>query len=582
MKNKGIVGLVLTSLGVLLYMNHYYVVLAYGLFIGIIVLLGKLVGNYIYKVWSGDKTIGSKIIQPIEEFFYRLLGIDVSEEMTGRKYFQAVLSFSGVGFLFLLILLMLQGVLPLNPDNKTGLSLSLAFNTAASFVTNTNWQAYSGEVALSNLSQMLGITVQNFLSAATGIAILFAVLRGLVIKKGQTVGNFWKDLIRILLYVLLPLSIILTLLLTSQGVVQTVKTSLTTYNLETGLKQLLTVGPVASQAAIKMLGTNGGGFFGANSGYPFENPTIFTNYLEILAMLLIPVSLVFTFGHAVQDRQQSKMLMATMGLLFIGMLTIVTLAEMNTATQFANVLSQGNMEGKELINGIGGSALWATVTTATSTGATNASLSSFTSLGSLPLLFLMQLGEIVFGGVGTGIYGILGFILLAVFIAGLMVGRTPEYLGKKVDPYDMKMASILILVPSVLSLLGTALVVMLPQLMSWLSTTGAHGFTEILYNITSMAGNNGSSFAGFDANNGFINIFGGVIMLTARFIPIMAVLYLAQNMVKKKAIATSEGTLSTTSGLFIGFLIGVIVIIGALSYLPALALGPIADFFRIN
>jgi K+-transporting ATPase ATPase A chain len=556
-----------------------FIIVQYAVFFGILMIMASLLGKYIYKVMTNQNVWLSKVMVPTEKGVYRLIGIKEEEEMTAKSYALAVIQFSIAGLIGLWILLMGQAYLPLNPEGKVGLSWDLAFNTAASFVTNTNWQAYAGEDSLSYLSQMLGLTVQNFVSAAVGMAVLFAVIRGLALKESKTIGNFWVDVTRVILYVLMPLATIVALLLASQGVIQTFQGVQQANGLEAGELFSVSLGPVASQAAIKMLGTNGGGFFGVNSAYPFENPTAFSNVLQIFSMLLIPVSLLFTFGKAVNDKKHARALFTTMAVLFVGMLALVTFSELTMGPVYEGVQTSGNMEGKEVVHGIAGSTLWAAATTATSTGATNSSLSSYTSLGSIAPLFLMQLGEIAFGGIGSGIYGMLAFVLLAVFIAGLMVGRTPEYLGKKVDPFDMKMASVMILIPTLLSLIGTSAAIMMPMIGNWIHTDGAHGFTEVLYNFTSMSNNNGSSFAGFKSNTVFTNLVGGITMTVARFVPMIAALYLGGNFAKKKQVAVTEGTLSTSDGLFTAFLLGVIIIIGALSYLPSLTLGPIADFF---
>ncbi|MGB7473893.1 potassium-transporting ATPase subunit KdpA [Trichococcus sp.] len=555
------------------------IVVQYVVFFVLLVLLASVVGNGIYKVMAGEKMLLTRILSPIEQAVYRFIGVDEEKQMDAKSYALAVVQFSLAGFAGLWMLLMFQGFLPLNPEGKAGMSWDLALNTAASFITNTNWQAYAGEVSLSYLSQMLGLTVQNFLSASVGLAVLFAVMRGLVLKESEAIGNFWKDLTRAVLYILLPLATVLAVLLASQGVIQTFQGAQQATALESGKLFSISLGPVASQVAIKVLGTNGGGFFGTNAAYPLENPTALSNVLQMLSILLIPVSLLFTFGKAVKDRLHARALFITMAVLFVGLLALVTYSEWSLGPLFEGVQVSGNMEGKEVIHGIGGSALWTAATTATSTGATNSSLSSYTALGSLAPLFLMQLGEIVFGGIGSGIYGMLAFVLLTVFIAGLMVGRTPEYLGKKVEPFDMKMASVIILTPSLLSLIGTAVAIMLPMITEWLHTSGAHGFTEALYNYTSLANNNGSSFAGFESDTLFTNLAGAGIMVIARFVPMIASIYLAGNFAGKKQVAVTEGTLSTSDGLFTAFLLGVILIIGALSYLPALTLGPIADFF---
>lgn len=547
----------------------------------IIVLIGLSVplGIYIYRVMTGRKVFLTPVLVPVEKGIYKLMGISGEEEMNPGKYALSVFFFSGAGFVFLFLLLMLQGFLPFNPEGMKGTSWHLAFNTAASFISNTNWQAYAGESALSYFTQFLGLTVQNFVSAATGIAVLFALIRGFVLKEKKTLGSFWTDLTRAVLYILIPLSVVMALLLVSQGVVQTFSSYKEIAALENGAAQTIPLGPGASQIAIKQLGTNGGGFFGMNSAFPLENPTPFSNFLQVLAILLIPASLCVSFGKAVKDSRQGKSIYIAMMIFFVAALAAGTASEQFTGPVFQGVTSSGSMEGKEVIHGIGASSLWAAATTAASNGSVNAMHDSLTPLGGLVPLFLMQLGEIVFGGVGSGLYGMLAFVLLTVFIAGLMVGRTPEYLGKKVEPFDMKMVCLIVLTPPLLTLLGTAAAVLLPETASRLTNSGAHGFSEILYAFSSMANNNGSAFGGLQTDNVFTNVTGGIIMLLVRFIPITAVIYLAGNMAQKKAVATGEGTLSTRNPTFVGLLIGVILIIGALSFLPALALGPVADFF---
>ena len=548
-------------------------------YIVLLVALSIPLGIYIYKAMTGQKVFLSRAFVPLENGIYKVSGIQKDEEMGAKKYTLSVLLFSGIGFVFLFLLLLLQGVLPLNPEGMKGISWHLAFNTAASFVTNTNWQAYSGESTLSYLSQFLGLTVQNFVSAATGIAVLFALIRGFVLKRKSTIGNFWVDLTRATLYILLPLSFVVAVLLVSQGVVQTFSPYRAVAALESGAAQTLPLGPAASQVAIKLLGTNGGGFFGANSAFPLENATPFSNFIEVLSILLIPAALCVSFGKAVKDGRQGRSIYLVMMIFFAASLVAITACEMFTAPAFSGVAAAGNMEGKEIIHGVGGSALWTTVATATSTGAVNTMFDSLTPLGGIVPMFLMQIGEIVFGGDGSGLYGMLAFVLMTVFIAGLMVGRTPEYLGKKVEPYDMKMVCLIVLTPVLFMLFGTTAAVLFPGVTSWLTNSGAHGFSEILYAFTSMGANNGSAFGGYNANTVFTNVLGGTEMLVVRFIPMAAAVYLAGNMAKKKTVAVSSGTLSTTNGVFVGLLIGIILIIGALSFFPALALGPIADYF---
>jgi K+-transporting ATPase ATPase A chain len=547
----------------------------------LILLLGISIplGGYIYKVMTGQKVVLSKLLKPVEKGSYRLLGIPEENEMTAGKYAISVLIFSGIGLVLLYILLLVQGVMPFNPEHRKAVSWDLAFNTAVSFVTNTNWQAYSGESTLSYFTQSIGLTVQNFLSAGVGIAVLFALIRGFSSKNKKTIGCFWHDLVRSILYILLPLSIMLAVLLISQGVVQTFLAYKEVSTVQDGISQIIPLGPAASQVAIKQLGTNGGGFFGMNSAYPLENPTAFSNLLELLAILLIPTALCVSFGRAVKDLKQGRTLLVVMLILFVTALIFVTISEKYGAVAYSGVSGIGNMEGKETIHGIGSSALWGAATTAASNGSVNAMHDSFTPLGGMVLMFLMQLGEIVFGGVGSGLYGMIAFVILTVFIAGLMVGRTPEYLGKKIEPFDMKMVCAIILAPPLLTLLGTAAAVMNPQIFSWLTNSGAHGFSEVLYAFTSMANNNGSAYGGYNANTVFTNVTGGIIMLIVRYVPMIAAIFLAGNLAKKKTVMTSEGTLSTNNSMFVGLLISIILIVGALSFLPALALGPIADYF---
>lgn len=551
------------------------------LYIVLLIGLSIPLGIYIFKVMTGQKVFLTRMLAPVENGIYKFMGVKSDEEMGAKRYALSALIFSVIGFIFLWFVQMLQGVLPFNAAGIKGTSWHLAFNTAASFVSNTNWQAYSGETGLTYLTQFLGLTVQNFVSAATGIAVLFALTRGFVVREKKTIGSFWVDLTRTTLYVLLPLSIILAVVLVSQGVVQTFGPYKDVAMLENGAAQTIPLGPAASQIAIKQLGTNGGGFFGVNSAFPLENPTAFSNLLQVLSILLIPASLCVSFGKAVKDSRQGRSIYIAMMILFAVSLTAVTASEQFTAPDFAGAAASASMEGKEVIHGTGASALWAVATTAASNGSVNAMHDSFTPLGGMVLMFLMQLGEIVFGGVGSGLYGMLAFVLLTVFIAGLMVGRTPEYLGKKVEPYDMKMVCLLVLVPPLVTLIGTAAAVSMPAASSWLTNSGAHGFSEILYAFSSMGNNNGSAFAGFNANTVFTNVTGGIIMLLARFIPMTAAIYLAGNMAGKKTVAGGEGTLSTSDTMFAGLLIGVIFIIGALSFLPALALGPIADYFTM-
>ena len=556
-----------------------YTILQGLFYIAILVGLSIPLGNYIYKVMIGKKVFLSSIVQPVENGIYKVIGICRKDEMNAKKYAVSVVAFSVVGFIFLFLLQIMQGLVPFNPQDLNGVNWHQAFNTAASFVSNTNWQSYSGESTMSYTTQFLGLTVQNFVSAATGIAVLFALIRGFILNSKDTIGNFWVDITKVTLYVLIPLSFVVAILIASQGVVQTFGHYKDVITLESGAIKTVPLGPAASQIAIKQLGTNGGGFFGSNSTFPLENPTILSNFIESICLILIPAALCITFGKAVKNSKQGWTIFTTMMIIFVVALFATTFSEQFTGPVFSGVVNSGNMEGKEVIHGIGASSLWATATTAASNGSVNAMHDSFTPLGGMIPMFLMQLGEIIFGGVGSGLYGIIAFVMLTVFIAGLMVGRTPEFLGKKIEPYNMKMMCLIVLTPPLLTLLGTASAVMAPDVAELISNSGAHGFSEILYAFSSLANNNGSAFAGFNANTVFTNIVGGIIMLLARFIPMIATIYLAGNLAKKKQVAATEGTLSTSNAMFVGLLIGVIFIFAALSFLPTLALGPIADYF---
>jgi potassium-transporting ATPase potassium-binding subunit len=555
--------------------------------------LGKVLGEYMARVYEGRKSFLGFVLGPLERLLYRLAGPQATEEMNWRGYAVAVVLFNIAGLLVVYMLQRLQGHLAWNPQHLSAVPADLAFNTAASFATNTNWQSYSGETTLSYLTQMLGITVQNFLSAATGIAVLVALIRGLTRHTAQTIGNFWTDITRTILYVLLPLSLVLSLALVSQGVVQTLKPYQKTALLQpvttdgrTVTEQEIAVGPAASQVAIKQLGTNGGGFFGANSAHPLENPTPLSNLLECLSILLIPVALCFTFGRMVGDKRQGWVLLVAMSVILLSMLALSlwaeqqgtpTLARLQVDQLASHVQPGGNMEGKELRFGISASSLWAVATTAASNGSVNAMHDSLTPLGGLASMWLMQLGEVIYGGVGSGLYGMLAFVIIAVFIAGLMVGRTPEYLGKKIETYEMKMAALIILIPPILVLLGTALAVVVPAGTGAVGNPGPHGFSEILYAFSSAGNNNGSAFAGLATNNLFYNTVLGLTMLVARYWLIIPVLAIAGSLAAKKIVPASAGTLPTHTPLFTGWLVVVIVIVGALSFLPALALGPIVE-----
>ncbi len=576
--------------------------------------LAKPLGWYMARVYEGRPCGLDRILSPLERLIYRLCGVHHAVEMDWKTYGMAMLLFNAAGLLTLYVLQRVQGLLPLNPAALGMVGPDLAFNTAASFSSNTNWQSYGGETTLSYLTQMLGLTVQNFVSAATGMAILVALIRGLARRNAHTIGNFWADLTRTTLYILLPLSTVLALALASQGVVQTfgayetaTMTQPVTFDkpvvdasgqpvvdeqgkpkTESAMtaEQVLAVGPAASQIAIKQLGTNGGGFFNVNSAHPFENATPLSNFLEVLAILLIPAALCYTFGVMVRDTRQGWALLAAMTVILIAMLGLALWAEQEgnsaiSALGVDQVLSGGqpggNMEGKETRFGVVNSVLWASATTAASNGSVNSMHDSYTPLGGLVPLFLMQFGEVVFGGVGSGLYGMIVFAIIAVFIAGLMVGRTPEYLGKKIEPYEMKMASLLILIMPIIVLGLTAVAVLTEVGTSSRLNPGAHGFSEILYAYTSQGNNNGSAFAGLNANTMFYNITGGIAMLISRFWLAVPTLALAGALARKKGVPAGAGTLPTHTPLFVALLIGVIIMVGALTFVPALALGPIVE-----
>jgi len=564
------------------------------LYFAILLLLVVPLGSFMAKVYQGERTFLSPVIGPLERASYRLLGVKADDESNWKSYALAMLAFHAVGLVVVYALQRLQGVLPLNPQALPAVSPDSSFNTSVSFVTNTNWQGYGGESTLSYLTQMVGLTVQNFVSAASGMAILIALIRGISRRTSDTIGNFWVDLVRGTLYVLLPLSLVMALFLVSQGVVQTFAQYPTATLLQavkgadgkTVTEQVLAVGPAASQIAIKMLGTNGGGFFNANSAHPFENPTALSNFIELLSILLIPAALCYTFGKMVKDTRQGWALLIAMLAIFVPLLVLCVTSEQHGnpafsglhVDQVASALhSGGNMEGKEVRFGIANSGLWATATTAASNGSVNAMHDSFTPLGGLAPLWLIQLGEIVFGGVGSGLYGMLMFAIVAVFVAGLMVGRTPEYLGKKIEAYEMKMASIVILVPSALVLLGTAVAVVSESGVKGIENPGAHGFSEILYAFSSAANNNGSAFGGLSANTPFYNTALGIAMFFGRFWVKVPVLAIAGALTRKKLIPASAGTLPTHTPLFVTLLVGTVVIVGALTFIPALALGPIVE-----
>ncbi|MGP6442593.1 potassium-transporting ATPase subunit KdpA [Rahnella aceris] len=547
-------------------------------FMLVLLLLAKPLGNFIAQLIEGQP---GAFIQRIENGVLRTSGSS-NAEMNWWQYALAIMVFNILGIIVLMALLMAQGVLPMNPQHFGGLSWDLAFNTAVSFVTNTNWQAYSGESTLSYLSQMVGLTVQNFLSAATGIAVAFALIRALARPSAHTIGNAWTDLWRITLYLLLPVSFLLALFFVSQGVLQNFEAYQHITTLE-GLQQTLPMGPVASQEAIKMLGTNGGGFFGANSAHPFENPTALTNMVQMLAIFIIPCALCFAFGRVVGDNRQGHALVWAMSVIFVVSVVVVMYAELKGNPHFMalGASSNFNMEGKESRFGILASSLYAVVTTAASCGAVNAMHDSFTALGGMVPMWLMQIGEVVFGGVGSGLYGMLLFVLLTVFIAGLMIGRTPEYLGKKIDVYDMKMTALAILVTPTLVLLGTALALVTDAGRAGILNPGAHGFSEVLYAVSSAANNNGSAFAGLSVNTPFYNLLLAACMFFGRFGVIIPVLAIAGSLVMKKRQQAGNGTLPTSGPLFIGLLVGTVLLVGALTFIPALALGPVAEHLQV-
>jgi len=553
--------------------------IVFALFLIVLLVLAWPLGKYLAKVSSFEKTIFDPLLRPVEKFIYRLCAINSEQEMTWKQYTVALLIFNILGGLAVFLIEILQGSLPWNPQNLPGVNpWHLAFNTAISFMTNTNWQSYSPETTMSYFTQMAALTVQNFKSAATGLAVAVALIRGLTRKTTSTIGNFWVDLVRGVLWVLLPLAIVFTLLLVQQGAIQNLSPYLTVHTLD-GATQNIAQGPTASQEAIKMLGTNGGGFFNANSAHPFENPTPLTNFLQVLSIFLIPAALVLAFGHMANARQQGYAVLATMVLLFALMLAGTYLSELagNPILAGMGVNSPTAMEGKEVRFGIGGSALFATVTTAASCGAVNSMHDSFTPLGGFFPLLQIKLGEIIFGGVGAGFYGMMMFVILVMFIVGLMVGRSPEYLGKKIEARETKMATLAILIPSVFILAGSAIASVVEPGTAAIANPGPHGLTEIVYAFASAAGNNGSAFAGLNTNSLFYNLMLSLNMLVGRFGVIIPVLALAGSMAEKRISPPGLGTFPTTGWLFVTVLTGVILIVGALTFLPVLTLGPVVE-----
>jgi K+-transporting ATPase ATPase A chain len=564
----------------------------------ILILLVKPLGGYMARVYTGERTFLDRVLVPVERFIYRVAGIRSDREMGWKEYAITMLLFNIVGLLVVYTLQRFQHILPLNPQSLGAVTPDSSFNTAVSFATNTNWQGYGGETTMSYLTQMLGMTVQNFVSAGMGMAVLAAFIRGIARQSVRTIGNFWVDLTRSTLYILLPLSIVVALVLVSQGVVQTFNAyesaalvePVSDANGGSITEQILAVGPAASQIAIKQLGTNGGGFFNVNSSHPFENSTPLSNFAEMLSILLIGAALTYTFGKMVGDTRQGWAILAAMTIIFVILLGAAVYFEQRGNLAFegmgidqasSDFQSGGNMEGKEVRFGIANSALWASATTAASNGSVNSMHDSYTPLGGLVPLWLMQLGEIIYGGVGSGLYGMLAFVIVAVFVAGLMVGRTPEYLGKKIESYEMKMASLMILIPVLVVLVGTAIAVALPSGKATIFNPGAHGFSEVLYAFSSAGNNNGSAFAGLGANTPFYNLSLGIAMLFARYWLAVPALAIAGSLARKKKNPPSAGTLPTYSPMFVSWLIGVIIIVGALSFLPALGLGPIVEHLML-
>ncbi len=570
-----------------------------GLYAVLLLACVKPLGLFMANVYRGRATFLDRVFGPIERFLYRLSGIDSKAEMTWRQYASALLLFSLVSVVTVYAFQRLQALLPLNPEAFSGVSPDSSFNTAVSFATNTNWQGYGGESTMSYLTQMAALTVQNFLSAAAGMAVLVALIRAFAGQELPTIGNFWVDLVRGTLYILLPLSLVLAVILVSQGVVQTFapyhEVALVEATTDADGKpvtmQRIAVGPAASQVAIKQLGTNGGGFFNANGAHPLENPTPLSNLLQMLAILLIPAALCYTFGEMVGDRRQGWAILTAMSIVFIAMLALSLVAEQQGNPELAKLgvdqsasdtHSGGNMEGKETRFGIANSALWSVATTAASNGSVNSMHDSYTPLGGLAAMWLMQIGEVIFGGVGSGLYGMLVFAIIAVFIAGLMVGRTPEFLGKKIGAYEMKMASLVILLPCAMVLLGTACGVMCEDGRKGISNPGPHGFSQVLYAFSSAANNNGSAFAGLGANTPFYNGLLGLAMLVGRFWLMLPVLAIAGSLAEKKKVPSGNGTLPTHTPLFVVMLIAVVIVVGALTFFPALALGPIVEHLMLT
>lgn len=576
-------------------------------YFALLLLAVKPLGTFIARVFQRERTFLDPVLGPVERYIYHCARISPNEEYNWKENALAMLLFNFAGLVVVYSLQRLQQFLPFNPQHMSAVSSDSAFNTAVSFATNTNWQGYGGETTMSYLTQMAGLTVQNFVSAATGLALLALIIRGFARHSMETLGNFWVDLTRSILYILLPLSFVLALALVSQGVVQTLSPYISVPLLEQMehgaqgdttdansvkvTKQQIAVGPAASQVAIKQLGTNGGGFFNVNSAHPFENPTPLSDFLEMLSILLIPAALCYTYGYMVKDTRQGYAILAVMMIIFVGLLSISVWSEQSGNPAFTKIgIDQtassfqpgGNMEGKEVRFGIPNSVLWETATTAASNGSVNSMHDSYTPLGGLVALVMMHLGEVIFGGVGSGLYGMLVFVVVAVFVAGLLVGRTPEYLGHKIETYEMKMASLLILIMPITVLVFTAIAVMTDVGRSTIFNPGVHGFSEVLYLFSSQANNNGSAFAGIGANTPFYNITGGIAMIIGRYWLAVPTLALAGSLARKKFVPPSEGTLPTHTPLFIFWLVAIVVIVGALNFLPALALGPIVEHLMMH
>jgi K+-transporting ATPase ATPase A chain len=545
-------------------------------------MLAKPLGGYMTRVYNGERTLFSPLLKPVEAMLYRVGGIDAQKEQHWLTYVVAMIFFHVGGFVILYALLRLQAVLPFNPAGQSAVPADLAFNTSVSFITNTNWQNYGGESTMSYLVQMLGLTHQNFLSAATGIVLAVALIRGFARASAATIGNFWVDVTRCTLYVLLPICIVYALFLVWQGIPQTLGPYVDAETLE-GARQTIAVGPVASQVAIKMLGTNGGGFFNANAAHPFENPTALSNFVQMISIFVLGAALTNVFGRMVGDERQGWAILAAMAILFVAGVAAAYWAETSGPRMLADLgLAGGNMEGKEVRFGIVASALFAVITTAASCGAVNAMHDSFTALGGMVPMINMQLGEIIVGGVGAGLYGMLIFVIIAIFVAGLMVGRTPEYVGKKIEAKEVKMAMLAILCLPLMMLGGSAVATAMPSAVAAMANAGPHGFSEVLYAYSSAAANNGSAFAGLSGNTLYYNITLAIGMLVGRFFVIIPALAIAGSLAAKKTIPASSGTFPTTGGLFVGLLVGVILIIGGLTFFPALALGPIVEHLAMQ